>query len=55
MAECTGTAIQIDPPEPVHKEKEELMRILGVQEIELAMTDAQGNVTTARVLGRIVS
>lgn len=55
MIECTGTAIYIDPPEPVQKEREELLHILNVQEIELSMTDTQGNETIVRVLGRIVS
>lgn len=53
MAECTGIGPYIDPPEPVRKEKEELMRILGVREIELTMTDEQGVKTKAIVLGRI--
>lgn len=53
MAECTGTGPQITPPEPVRKEKEELMRILGVQEILIETTDENGGVTTAYVLGRV--
>lgn len=54
MAECTGTAPIITPPEPVRKEREELMRILGVREIELSMEDALGDNTKIVVLGRIV-
>lgn len=52
MAECTGIAPHITPPAP-KGQKEKLMEILGVEEIEITMTSEQGVVTTAIVLGRI--
>ena len=54
MAECTGIGPHINPPAPEPSgDKAEIMAILGVEEIEISMTDEQGNVTTAIVLGRI--
>lgn len=52
MAECTGIAPHIVPPAP-KSQKDRLMEILGVEEIEISMTNEQGVVTTAIVLGRI--
>lgn len=54
MAECTGIGPYIDPPAPEPSgDKAEIMRILGVEEIEIEMTDEQGVKTKAIVLGRI--
>lgn len=54
MAECTGIGPYIDPPAPEYsKDKAEIMNILGVEEIEIEMTNEQGVKTKAIVLGRI--
>lgn len=54
MAECTGIAPHINPPAPEPTgDKAEIMRILGVEEIELTMTDKDGVETTVIVLGSI--
>lgn len=52
MNECSGTGPYIDPPAP-KGQKERLMEILGVEEVEISMTNEQGEETTAIVLGRM--
>lgn len=52
MAECTGVGRYITPPAP-KSAKDNLMEALGVQEIELTMTNDNGEKVTAIVLGRI--
>ena len=52
MAECTGTEVTITPPAPKTK-KEQLLEILGMEEIETTMTIDNEDVTVI-TLGRIV-
>lgn len=53
MAECEGTARKITPPEPPSM-RDEILALLDLSEIEISMTDTEGNIVTAAVLGRIL-
>lgn len=52
MAECTGIGPHIVPPAP-KGDREKIMEILGVEEVEITMTNEDGENVTAIVLGRI--